>query len=258
MVFTAAEFADIMPDATQIESCEPEMESSLHYTQLMLLVACLEWLWRDRNDFFVGANLTVYFSRQQLKNRDFRGPDLFLVQGCDRNPRRSWVVWEEDGKYPDLIIELLSDSTDRTDRNLKKTLYQDRFSTHEYFYFSPHTLEFEGFRLINKCYEPIALNDKQQRWSEELDLFLGIQDCKLRYFHPNGELVLSPQEDADRLARSLQQTQRNLDQVQEWSQSQVQQAQARETQAQAREAQAQLQADRLREQLQALGIAPDL
>jgi Uma2 family endonuclease len=105
MVFTAQEMAKLMPDASQLESDEPEMESSLHYIQLALLVACLEWQWRERNDFFIGANLTVYYSQQQLKNRDFRGPDFFLIADTEKRPRRSWVVWEEDGKYPDLIIE---------------------------------------------------------------------------------------------------------------------------------------------------------
>ena len=60
MIMTARELAELMPDASQLESDEPEMESSLHYAQLMLLVACLEWLWRDRNDFFIGANLTIF------------------------------------------------------------------------------------------------------------------------------------------------------------------------------------------------------
>jgi Uma2 family endonuclease len=32
-------------------------------------------------------------------------------------------VWEEDGKYPDLIIELLSDSTEDVDREIKLELY---------------------------------------------------------------------------------------------------------------------------------------
>lgn len=132
MSLTPQQLADLMPDATQLESNEPEMESSLHYVQLALLVSCLEWLWRDRNDFLIGANLTIYFSRQQLKNRDFRGPDFFLVKQTHKHPRKSWVVWEEDGKYPDLIIELLSDSTADVDRNLKKNLYQDKFRTHEY------------------------------------------------------------------------------------------------------------------------------
>lgn len=102
MALTAQQLADLMPDATQIESNEPEIESSLHYAQLALLVACLEWLWRDRNDFFIGANLTIYFSREQLKNRDFRGPDFFLVNHTDKRPRRSWVVWEVRGPVPRL------------------------------------------------------------------------------------------------------------------------------------------------------------
>ena len=63
----------------------------------------LEWHWRDRNNYFIGANLSIYFSRQQLKNRDFRGPDFFLVNGVSGHPRNSWVVWEEDGQYPNLI-----------------------------------------------------------------------------------------------------------------------------------------------------------
>lgn len=196
MVITAQQLADQMPDATQLESNEPEMESSLHYAQLALLVACLQWLWRDRNDFFLGANLTIYFSREQLKKRDFRGPDFFLVNQTERRPRKSWVVWEEGGQYPDLIIELLSSATAKTDRTLKKVLYQERFRTPEYFWFSPETLEFEGYRLAGKHYEAIAPNKAGWRWSEVLGLFLGVQDETLRYFHSSGELVATPEEAA--------------------------------------------------------------
>ena len=156
MIMTSREMADLMPDFTQLESNEPEMESSLHYAQLALLVACLEWLWQDRTDFFIGANLTIYFSRQQLKNHDFRGPDFFLVKNTKKHPRKSWVTWEEGGQYPDIIIELLSDSTAKVDRTLKKELYQDRFRTPEYFWFSPETLELQGYRLTSQVYEEIA------------------------------------------------------------------------------------------------------
>ena len=38
MAITAQELADLIPDMTQLESCEPEMESSLHYAQLVLWV----------------------------------------------------------------------------------------------------------------------------------------------------------------------------------------------------------------------------
>ena len=76
MSITAEQFEALMPDGTQVESEYIEMESMLHYLQLALLVSCLDWLWRDRTDYFIGANLTIYFSRQQLRNRDFRGLSL--------------------------------------------------------------------------------------------------------------------------------------------------------------------------------------
>jgi Uma2 family endonuclease len=196
MVSIIQKLADEMPDARRFESDEPEMESSLHYIQLMVLVASLELLWNNRTDFFLGANLTVYFSRQQLKTRDFRGPDLFLVQDTTREPRKSWVVWEEDGKYPDLIIELLADSTAEVDRKLKKQLYQNSFHTYEYFWFSPETMEFQGFRLINRHYQPIPTTAKGHRWSDILYLYLGIYDGQLRYFTANGDLVPTPSEEA--------------------------------------------------------------
>jgi Uma2 family endonuclease len=197
MALTAQQLADLMPDATQIESNEPEMESSLHYAQLALLVACLEWLWRDRHDFFIGANLTIYFSREQLKNRDFRGPDFFLVNHTEKRPRKSWVVWEEGGQYPDLIIELLSDSTAKTDKNLKKTLYQDRFRTPEYFWFSPENLEFEGYHLVDQHYQPIAPNPEGWLWSQVLGLYLGVQEGQLRYFTELGQRLPTPEEAAE-------------------------------------------------------------
>ncbi len=196
MVFTAKQFAELMPDASQLESDEPPMGSSEHYAQLLLLVTCLEWLWRDRNDYFIGANLTIYFSKQQLKNRDFRGPDFFLVKKTDKKPRKSWVVWEENGKYPDLIIELLSDSTASVDRNLKKELYQNSFRTPEYFWFNPEDLEFAGFRLQNEKYQPILANENGFLWSESLGLFLGVYEQKLRYFTIEKILVPTPQEAA--------------------------------------------------------------
>jgi Uma2 family endonuclease len=193
---TARELELQMPDAKKLLSDEPEMESSLHYMQLLLLVTCLEWAWQEREDFFIGANLTIYFSRQQLKNHDFRGPDFFLVKNTTREPRNSWVVWEEDGRYPDLIIELLSDSTANTDRTTKRKLYAERFHTPEYFYFSPDTLEFTGFRLDGSTYIEIPENEQGWIWSQELGLFIGIHEQKLRYFSLEGSLLPTPQEAA--------------------------------------------------------------
>ncbi|MGB7413819.1 MAG: Uma2 family endonuclease [Thermosynechococcaceae cyanobacterium] len=246
MYLTAAQFDTQMPNASLLLSDEPEMESSLHYAQLMLLVSCLEWLWRERDDFFIGANLTIYFSRQQLRNRDFRGPDFFLVQPTTHQPRPSWVIWEEEGRYPNLIIELLSDSTASVDRTLKKNLYQDHFRTPEYFWFSPDTLEFEGFRLIGHSYEAIVPNPQGHRWSAELSLNLGVEQGQLRYFTADGAMVPTPAEAAiAEMQRSDIETQR--------ANTEAQRANA---EAQRAEAEAQKSA-KLAAKLRALGIDPE-
>ncbi|MGB6167156.1 MAG: Uma2 family endonuclease, partial [Geitlerinemataceae cyanobacterium] len=157
----------------------------------------LEWLWRDRNDFYAAGNLTIYYSPQQRKSSDFRGPDFFVVLGTERKTRKSWVVWQEEGKYPNLIIEILSPKTAQVDRELKKTIYQDTFRTPDYFWFDPDTLEFAGFHLVDGRYQPLEPNDRDLLWSQQLGLYLGVDRQQLRFFTAEGELVPTPEEVAE-------------------------------------------------------------
>ncbi|WP_080809576.1 Uma2 family endonuclease [Halomicronema hongdechloris] len=177
-------------------SDEPPLETDLHRDQIDLLIRLLKWLWRDRQDFYASGNLTIYYSPNQSKSSDFRGPDFFVVLDTERKPRKSWVVWEEDGKYPHVIVELLSESTANTDRGLKKQIYQDIFRTLDYFWFDPYSLEFEGFHLVDGTYQPIAPTEQGWRWSQQLGLYLGIHQGQLRFFTPEGDLVASPEETA--------------------------------------------------------------
>ena len=240
MALTAQEIEALMPDCTELLSDEPEMESPLHYTQLLILVTCLEWLWRDREDFFIGANLTIYYSRQQLKNRDFRGPDFFIVKNTEKRPRASWVIWEENGKYPNLIIELLSDSTAQVDKGLKKQLYANQFHTPEYFWFSPTTLELVGWRLAGSEYEKIKPSENGWYWSQELGLYLGIWENKLRYFSVEGKLIPTPEE-------------ANLEEIRK-AEIALQRAEIERQRADEAETKAAILAQKLKE----LGIDPDL
>lgn len=187
---------DVVFPAGDRYSDEPQLETHLHLQQLLLLLKCLDWVWHDRQDYFAAGNLTIYYSPNQRNSDDFRGPDFFVVLGTERKPRKSWVVWEEDGKYPHVIIELLSDSTAATDRGLKKQIYQDTFRTPDYFWFDPESLEFEGFHLVDGEYQPLTPNAQGHRWSHQLQLFLGIHDNQLRFFTPQGDLVATPEETA--------------------------------------------------------------
>ena len=194
---------DVIFPPGDLYSDEPPLETELHLRQIILLLGCLEWLWRDRNDFYVAGNLTIYYSPHQRKSEDFRGPDFFVVLGTERKTRKSWVVWQENGKYPNLIIEILSPKTADTDKGLKKQIYQDTFRTPDYFWFDPDTLEFAGFHLVDGKYQPLELNPQGHLWSQQLGLYLGIDQNQLRFFTSEGQLVPTPEETAERLAAKL-------------------------------------------------------
>ena len=65
-----------------------------------------------------------------------------------------------DLEVPNLIIEILSNSTADTEKGLKKQIYQDIFRTPDYFWFDPETLEFTGFHLLDGEYQSLEPNPK--------------------------------------------------------------------------------------------------
>ncbi len=72
---------DVIFPPGDLYSDEPPVETELHLRQIIILLKCLEWLWRDRNDFYAAGNLTIYYSPQQRKSSDFRGTGFFCGVG---------------------------------------------------------------------------------------------------------------------------------------------------------------------------------
>lgn len=125
------------------------------------------------------------------------------------------MVWEEDGKYPNVIVEILSPKTAETDRGLKKQIYQDSFRTPDYFWFDPVTLELKGFRLLDGKYEELSPNDQGWLWSQQLQLFLGIYESKLRLFSVEGEMIPTPEEVALQERQQREQAEQQREQAQQ-------------------------------------------
>jgi len=190
-----------------ILSDEPPLESDLHREQIDLLIRILKLWWRERQDFYASGNLTIYYSPNQKKSEYFRGPDFFVVLGTEKKDRKSWVVWQEDGKYPNLIVEILSSSTAAVDKGLKKQVYQDTFRTPDYFWFHPVTMELQGFHLVDGKYQEIQPTTDGRLWSQQLELYLGVYEGKLRFFTTENQLILSSEELAQQeTLRAQQQT----------------------------------------------------
>jgi Uma2 family endonuclease len=158
------------------------LETNWHRIQMNLLIELIRQAMaeRGRSDFFAGGDMFVYYSREQARDVAsgrpyFRGPDVFYVSGVEpRRERKAWVSWEESGRLPDVIVELLSPSTARIDRTVKKDLYARDFRTPEYFLYEPDTHRLEGFRLMGDLYQPILPDQHDRLWSQQLGLALGL------------------------------------------------------------------------------------
>ncbi len=192
---------DVIFPPGDLYSNEPPLETELHLRQIIILLQSLEWLWKDRNDFYSAGNLTIYYSPNQKKSEDFRGPDFFVVLGAERKTRKSWVVWEENGQYPHVIVEILSSSTANIDKDFKKQLYENTFRTPDYFWFDPYSLELAGFHLVDGEYQPLEADTQERLWSQQLGLYLGIHNEQLRFFTTEGKLVPTLKELATRAER---------------------------------------------------------
>lgn len=180
------------------------MESQRHKLQMDLLIDALTLWLAERPDGYVGGNMFIYFSMAQVRNQDFRGPDFFAVLGVPKGERKSWVVWEEE-RAPDVVIELLSESTGRADKNEKKLIYQNQLRVPEYFWFDPFNPDdFAGFSLQQGVYQPLNLSEQNQLVSQTLGLGLqrwqgaykDVETTWLRWANLTGELLPTAEEDA--------------------------------------------------------------
>jgi len=153
------------------------METNRHRVQMNLLIDTLADHWADRDDFYVGGNMFVYFSELQTKGEHFRGPDVFVVLDTNRKKqRKSWVVWEEGGQLPDVVIELLSDSTRAADRGEKMRIYERVWKVHTYVLYDPFSQELEGLRRDETGrFVPIARDAAGDVPVANLGLALGLR-----------------------------------------------------------------------------------
>ncbi|MBI2391661.1 MAG: Uma2 family endonuclease [Deltaproteobacteria bacterium] len=152
------------------------METQRHRDQMNLLVDSLIDAWRDRTDFYAAGNMGLYFSETQARRNDFRAPDVFVVLETDRKERKRWVVWEEDGRTPDVIIEITSESTEAVDRGTKKDVYARVLRVPFYAIYDPFSARLDAFRLAagRRSYEPLAPDEHGRVFCEPLGLWLGV------------------------------------------------------------------------------------
>jgi Uma2 family endonuclease len=168
---------------------EPMAETDLHRQLMTDLIAALEGFFQSRPDVYVSGNLLLYYVKGNPSKRV--APDVFVVRGVKKGPRRIYKLWEE-GRAPAIVIELSSRKTWREDLYTKLRLYE-QLGVAEYFIFDP---EYDylpepllGWQLKDGEYVPLEVKEGRVR-SKALRLDLVDTGETLRLCDPQTEQYL--------------------------------------------------------------------
>jgi Putative restriction endonuclease len=112
---------------------QPISETDLHRRLLTDLVFALAHFFAHRLDVYVTGNLFIYYVKG--KPSQVVCPDVCVVIGAAKAERRIYQTWQ-DGPFPQVVIELTSDSTRAEDEGRKSELYE-REGVLEYYLFDP-------------------------------------------------------------------------------------------------------------------------
>ena len=213
------------------------MESDWRVVSIWLLDELVRNHLGEPTHYFCGGNMFLYYSVEQAKEIEeyveaatvarkprFKGPDFFLVKDVDgTKPRESWVVWEEEGRYPDLVVEFISSSTRKRDVDRNVRFYERVFRVPEYFWFDRRVGELVGYRLSGGGYVRIEPNERGWLWSEALGAYLGVWVGEyrgrvwswLRLWDRDGNLVLTREEREAQERAERERLQAELEQLRE-------------------------------------------
>ena len=172
-------------------------ETSFHSNALIVLRENLQDFFAaaGRKDVYVTSNMTLEYEKGVTTSR--RDIDLFVVLGISPHPRDSFRVWEE-GRWPDTVFEIASDTTHVRDTSETFEAYQ-RLGIREYFLFDPENRVYdptlEGYQLEGGRYVPIQPVEGDILPSQRLGLWLVDQGGVLRVIDPaTRRIVPTPRE----------------------------------------------------------------
>lgn len=174
----------------------PMAEDDDNRIQMFDLIIALGRLLNPRGHYVTG-NMLLYYNPRD--GRDHFSPDVFVALAVGAQRRRKWQTWIE-GKFPEVVFEILSISTRDEDFGRKAIRYHE-LGAREYYLFDVQ----EGHTLWS--FQP----DHEGRWprrpvagpamqSPLLGLELRVVDGWLRVIDPaTGQPVPSVDEEHDAL-----------------------------------------------------------
>jgi putative restriction endonuclease len=118
-------------------------------------------------------------------------------------------------RFPDVIIELLSDTTRAVNKGEKKALYEGLFRTAEYYLYDPWSQEFIGYHLHGMHYHDVELDTERKIYSAATGLYLGVREGWLRWLTVEGAALPTPLELAEQEKLRAEQAEQRAEQAEQ-------------------------------------------
>ncbi|MFQ5629217.1 MAG: Uma2 family endonuclease [bacterium] len=180
---------------------KPMAETDLHLEYMIYLLHALREYFRNDQMVYVTGNIFMYYL-DEANVRQGISPDIMVIFGVEKKERRIYKV-DDEGKAPDVVIELISTSTKLEDKVTKPLVYA-YLGVREYYLFDPFgdTIKsgLQGYVLEDGNYAPRSLDAESSLYSENLGLQLKVKDGWLRLYDPkSGVRLKAPKEVEDEL-----------------------------------------------------------
>ena len=184
---------------------QPMAASDDHRRVLMRILRVLEAFFKDNPEVYVSGDLLMYYV--QGDPRKAVAPDVLVSFGIGQKARRTYLVWQE-GKPPDFVMEMASESTYQKDLGEKMQIYADLGIT-DYFLCDIEGLYLPtplmGFTLVDRRYQPIPQATDGSVHSAVLGLALHLQPDALQFYDPTiGGWLQTPEEAAEARAEAAE------------------------------------------------------
>jgi Uma2 family endonuclease len=169
---------------------KPMAESDWHRNVMTETIEALQAFFANEQMVYVSGNLLLF--PEKGNKRKHIAPDVFVVRGVQKRQRANYLLWEE-GRSPDVVIEITSSRTRHEDQVRKMQKYRDVLKVREYFLFDPldDYLEppLQGYRLRGGKY--LNIHPRGRRLpSRVLGLHLEHQGWELRLWDPTTQSLL--------------------------------------------------------------------
>lgn len=209
-----------LPSAEELpDSDDTPVDNELQNLIPNLLDGILALIWKDRHDWFFGIDMGIYYN----PDKPPLVPDGFMSLGVERifdeDLRSSYVLWEENGVVPILMLEVVSKSRSR-EYSEKKKQYAE-LGVLYYVIYAPRRRRkerLEVYLLENREY---ILQPGNPVWLPEINLGIGRARGTytgrtrewLYWYDSNGKRLLTAEEQAERLAAKLRELGVNPDEI---------------------------------------------